>query len=393
MPQNPFRTPSGSLLDRSQSDPAANSTTSKINFNWKKESSLSKELTCYMTGKSTDVIPKKRNKEPDIIVALLKSLKEITIYEPNLHRTETEDRKGLEVVLLLGAAAIRDIYFGQMKQVFNVAEPVRRASGDRRGSAGQLAPVNYAAISQLRPLPMNSSAAISSAAMGTGAPPNDLQQHSLLRAQQTPYLQRQENAHLNSISPPEIDPRTQWDINSETSRLKSEAEAEEREQRRLEAIRRQDREISDEEETRRLRKMVEAEAKDARHKQKQYIEKETQRLRKEYGVVTTASFSRPSQSLQSAISQGPYPIRPRSAQSYHNQPPLHQQQWPRESQRQVLSNGLYVQPPTANLHDSTSLLLSGMPSASQQPHKKVRWDMQCGNTGRSRLSKKMSSVW
>jgi len=392
MPQNPFRSPSGSLLDRSQNDPAASGTTSKINFKWKKESSLSKELTCYMTGKSTDVIPKKRNKEPDITVALLKSLKEITIYEPNLYRIETEDRKGLEVVLLLGAAAIRDIYFRPPKLVFNMSEPVRRASRDRRGSGGDPVLVQASAIPQPPPQPTTSLPSISTAAMVNVAPANNVHQQSLSKPQQNPTLQWQENMYMGSTPSPTTDANIQWKIDAETTRLKAEAEAEERDRRRVEEFRRRDRGRADELETRRLQKMVEAEAKEARHKQRQ-IETETQRLRKVYGDGPTAGPSRPSQSLSCPISQAPVPTRPRSAQSYHNQPPLPQLQWPREPQTQLMSNGTYIQTPSFNPHASTLSLLSGVPSASGQWRKKVRWDMQCGNNSRSRLSKKMSSVW
>ncbi|TKA39318.1 hypothetical protein B0A49_13290, partial [Cryomyces minteri] len=55
MPQSTFRTPSASTLDRSQSDPVVAATTPRVNFVWKKESKLSKDLTCFLTGKSTDL--------------------------------------------------------------------------------------------------------------------------------------------------------------------------------------------------------------------------------------------------------------------------------------------------------------------------------------------------
>ena len=51
-----------------------------------------------MTGKSTDTNKKKGGKEPDIIVALLTSYRDLTIYESNLYRVKMED---LSTCLLL----------------------------------------------------------------------------------------------------------------------------------------------------------------------------------------------------------------------------------------------------------------------------------------------------
>ena len=112
MPQQTFRQPSVSSIDRAQNDPAALEVTPKIGFKWKKDSKLSKDLACFLSHKSTNPDgSKKKNKEPDITVAIFKSLKEITLYEPNLQRVEMEDMKGMEVVFLLGAVAIRYVYF------------------------------------------------------------------------------------------------------------------------------------------------------------------------------------------------------------------------------------------------------------------------------------------
>lgn len=55
IPQSTFRAPSLSALDRAQHDPVADATVPKINFSWK-QSKLSKDLTCYVTGKSTDLL-------------------------------------------------------------------------------------------------------------------------------------------------------------------------------------------------------------------------------------------------------------------------------------------------------------------------------------------------
>ncbi|RWA13872.1 hypothetical protein EKO27_g1253 [Xylaria grammica] len=128
IPQQTFRMPSASQIDRQQNDPIANSLTPKILFRWKRESKFSKfSMTCYMIGRS---VGGKKSKEPDITIALYKHGREraVTIYEPNLQRVEVEDRKGLEIVLLLGAEVIREIYLTASRDLFNLsgAPPSRR---------------------------------------------------------------------------------------------------------------------------------------------------------------------------------------------------------------------------------------------------------------------------
>ncbi|CAG8892410.1 unnamed protein product [Penicillium egyptiacum] len=121
MPQKTFRVPSASALDQTQIDPSLADVTPKLRFSWRKDGKLSKDLTCLLHGK-TSTIPDTRTKsrEPDITVALFQGLKELTLYEPNLYRVEMEDFKGLEVVLLLAAVAIRDIFFGPAKEAFHI---------------------------------------------------------------------------------------------------------------------------------------------------------------------------------------------------------------------------------------------------------------------------------
>ncbi|RAK97679.1 uncharacterized protein BO80DRAFT_427953 [Aspergillus ibericus CBS 121593] len=129
MPQHSFRQPSASTLDRTQTDPAMADTTPKLRFTWRKDSKLSKDLTCYLSGKTTTLPESKtKSKEPDITVSIFKSLRELTLYEPNLYRVEMEDFKGLEVVLLLGAITIRDVYFASMKDAFHVTKPAHMSS-------------------------------------------------------------------------------------------------------------------------------------------------------------------------------------------------------------------------------------------------------------------------
>jgi hypothetical protein len=121
MPQRTFRMPSTSTLDRTQSDPAAADITPKLRFSWRKDGKLSKDLSCLLHGKSSTITDTRtKTREPDITVALFQGLRELTLYEPNLYRVEMEDFKGLEVVLLLAAVAIRDIFFGLAKEAFHI---------------------------------------------------------------------------------------------------------------------------------------------------------------------------------------------------------------------------------------------------------------------------------
>ncbi|KAL1966932.1 hypothetical protein VTN77DRAFT_3676 [Rasamsonia byssochlamydoides] len=225
MPQRSFRQPSNSTLDRTQTDPAASDITPKLKFVWRKDGTLSKDFACYLSGKTTAPDGRKKNKEPDITISIFKGFKEFTLYEPNLYRVEMEDFKGLEVVLMLGAVVIRDVFFGSLKEAFHVSDPPRVVS----------APVNANGVA-------------------TASKP---------QKPQVTIPQRETR--------PAVDPRTQWEIDAEYARLKQQQEAEERERKRRE-----------QEAERKTRKLLEAEERAARKKQAE-IDKETERLKKIYG--------------------------------------------------------------------------------------------------------------
>lgn len=247
MPQSTFRTPSASNLDRGQSDPASLAITPRITFVWRKESKLGKDLTCFMTGRSTDATDKKKSrKDPDIAIALWRSLRELTLYEPNLDRIDMEDPKGLEVVLLLTSVVIKDVYFGSKEHV-NETFNVSSVPADRKSSSSVVG-----RTSLTNPAPIHPST-------------NSLHPVSSTPGQAPP--------------PPPADPRSQWELEAETARLRAVAEAEAKEVRR----RRKEKEKEDEMERRRLQKMVDDEAREARRRQAE-IDKETERLRKMYGV-------------------------------------------------------------------------------------------------------------
>nr|OQO02738.1 hypothetical protein B0A51_18765 [Rachicladosporium sp. CCFEE 5018] len=260
MPETSFRAPSASMLDRSQSDPATLPVTAKINFSWRKESKLGKDLTCFMTGKSTDTEKKKSRRDPDIAIALWRSLRELTIYEPNLSRVDIEDPKGLEVVLLLSAVVIKDLYFSSrdhMAELFNVTSaPLRKLSaGGRRVSNPAQTPL------------LNGS-------------PNPLISHP--PPPQAPHrtsFQQQRPQHEFPAPPPMPDPRAAWQLEAETARLRAQAEAESR----AAAQERRSREKADEAAAKALQKQMENEDREAKRKQAE-VNRETERLRKKYGV-------------------------------------------------------------------------------------------------------------
>jgi hypothetical protein len=237
MPQNTFRMPSASALDRSQSDPAASDTTPKIAFKWKRDGKLSKDITCTLSGKSTEG---RKNKEPDITVAMFKSGKNLTIYEPNMHRVDVEDVKGLEVVFLLSAAVIKDIYFNANREMFNISSP-NMTTNPRRKNSG---PVITGKSSASPPI-------MSGAAAGALSP------HQNVPPSQRPQQQQQSIAPTNA--------RSQWAIDAETARLKALVEAEEKERARAER-----------EEEKRIKKMLEQEEKE-RKKRDAEVAKETER--------------------------------------------------------------------------------------------------------------------
>ncbi|EXJ86330.1 hypothetical protein A1O3_03281 [Capronia epimyces CBS 606.96] len=239
MPQQTFRTPSSSALDRGQHDPAASEITPKIGFKWKKDSKFSKDLACFLSGKSTAVEGSKtRNKEPDITVSIFKGLKEITLYEPNMQRVDIEDLKGLEVVLLLGAVVIRDVYFGSLKETFNISSAGKKPSST--------SPVQPAVPLRPDTLPQSIS-------------PNKVGGLVVQSAGRDPRV-------------PPTDPRSQWEIDVETARLRRQAAEEERARLRRE-----------EEEERLTKRLLEQEENEQRRRRQAEIEQETARLQQLYG--------------------------------------------------------------------------------------------------------------
>jgi hypothetical protein len=227
VPERSFKLPSSSQIDR-DTTPAISELAPKVVFRWKRDGRLSKDMTCYMSGRS---VGGKKSKEPDITVALFRSGKTesaLTIYEPNMARVEVEDRKGLEVALILSAEVVRDLHLVPRQDPFNIS--------------GGPSPSKTSKPQQAMPTPAPS--AMASGALGLGIVPGP--------------------ATAPAPAPVHID--------AETKRVQTMLDQEERE-----------RERRDSEEQKRIRQMLEQEEKEQRRREAQ-VEQETERLRRQYGV-------------------------------------------------------------------------------------------------------------
>ena len=339
MPQQSFRQPSTSSLDRTKSDPTASEITPKLGFKWKRDGKLSKDFVCSLSGKSTNPDGSKRkSKEPDITVAIFKHFKEITIYQPNLSRVEMEDLKGLEVVLILGAIVIREVYNSNMRDTFNITDTPPSASIKPPTIANQESVHNHRQSTQPNPLP----------------PPRK---------------------SSSDPRPPPTDPRSQWELDVETARLRKQVEHEERHKRRAEAA-----------ETKRVKKMLEEEDRRRQERQKE-VDRETERLRRVYGQQGYPA-PRPSHG-QAVTAYPPAPVqRPHSTSSTayiaHNlRPPQGQ--------------GPYLQPYGPGTASSSGFFGGGLapprPQRPVAPKKSSFWHVGKREEPSSRLSKQRSTVF
>ncbi|AEO68788.1 uncharacterized protein THITE_2118428 [Thermothielavioides terrestris NRRL 8126] len=254
LPIQTFPAPTASELDREQqnSSPAAPELIPRIMFRWKKDGLLSKDMTCYMSGKRLGA---RKSKEPDITVALFKAAREsvLTVYQPNLHRVELEDRKGLELVLLLSSEVIRDLWLSPKPDLFNVQGGAGTAvSGNKRKNSRPLASSAAAAV----PASM-------SGALGNAPPPQPAAPSAVAPTAKT------------DITSPPSNP----EIDAETRRLQAMVEQEEREREKAE----REREKAERAEQKRIKRMIEEEEKERRRRAAE-VAKETERLRKVYGV-------------------------------------------------------------------------------------------------------------
>ncbi|KAH7308053.1 hypothetical protein B0I35DRAFT_483343 [Stachybotrys elegans] len=305
IPVRTFKQPSSSRIDRDASEPTVPELVPKMVFRWKRDGRLNKDMTCYLTGRE---VGGNKSKEPDITVALFHNGKHetsVTIYEPNMARVGVEDMKGLEVVLLLSAEVIRDLYLSPQPDPFNTGATATASSSRPRKNS--------------RP---------------SKSPPGGATMSGALNARpKTPAAE----------PPAERQPRPaqrQQEIDAETKRLKKMVEEEER----------QERERRDKEEQQRIKRMLEEEERQ-RQKREADIEAETERLRREYGVQAPSSPPLPprrdgnggrfSPPTGPPPQQPPRPTRPQSAgpsQMQWQRPPP-QQPTQQSTQQQSQQNG------------------------------------------------------
>ncbi|KXJ94482.1 hypothetical protein Micbo1qcDRAFT_159655 [Microdochium bolleyi] len=203
-----------------------------------------------MTGRS---VQGRKSKEPDITVAMFKCGREqsVTIYEPNLQRVEVEDRKGLEVVLLLGAEVIREIYLFPNRDSFNITGKAPAVVSKRKNSRP---------ISPAQAVPVASPGASGGYAM-SGAVVSDV-----------PPKTGSPLAHPPAMSSNNVSTRPDPQVEAETKRLQAMVEQEKKE-----------REKKDREEQKRIKKLLEEEEKERKRRDAE-VAKETERLKKLYGT-------------------------------------------------------------------------------------------------------------
>lgn len=306
IPIETFRAPSASRLDRQQiPDSTASSSaaagdagvnvTPKNAFRWKRDGRLgNKDMTCYMTGQTVGL---QRSKEPDITVALFKHGRDpaVTIYEPNLQRVDVQDRKGLDLVLLLSAQVIRDLYLVPRSDPFNMEGGAAAAGGGGRRKnsrpAGATVPV---------PVPVANLALGSNS--GPGARPQSTYNEPPTMTSAIPSgpggpvggpVGGAGGGRVAGSTP------SAAAIDAETKRLQVMLEREEKERVKRER-----------EEEKRIKRMLEAEEKEQRLRDAE-IAKETERLRKMYGTE--------GQDLPSTVPPPPGP--PRSSNTSRPVPP------------------------------------------------------------------------
>ncbi|KAH7140772.1 hypothetical protein EDB81DRAFT_798826 [Dactylonectria macrodidyma] len=237
IPERTFKMPSVSRIDQDVDAPPVSELVPKLVFRWKRDGR--KDMTCYMTGKT---VAGKNSKDPDITVAFFRGKNDsiLTIYEPNMARVEVEDRKGLEMALILSAEVIRDLWVNPRNNPFNLSGAPVSSAGRRRNTS---------------PKTTNPPAASMSGALGNQRP------SSPPRTQASPT-----QISANDTA------RRQAEIEAETERLKAMVAEEERQAREREK-----------EERKRAQKLAEREEKE-RRKREAEIEKETERLRREFGM-------------------------------------------------------------------------------------------------------------
>ncbi|KAL1911816.1 hypothetical protein Sste5344_002393 [Sporothrix stenoceras] len=381
IPIETFRAPSASRLDRQQTIPdstasasaagdAGVNVTPKNAFRWKRDGRLgNKDMTCYMTGQTVGL---QRSKEPDITVALFKHGRDpaVTIYEPNLQRVDVQDRKGLDLVLLLSAQVIRDLYLVPRSDPFNMDGGAAAAGGRRKNSRPAGAPV---------PVPVANLVPGSNAA---GARPQSTYNEPAVMTSAIPSGPGGPVGGAGGVGGGRVAGSTPSAaaIDAETKRLQVMLEREEKERVKRER-----------EEEKRIKKMLEAEEKEQRLRDAE-IAKETERLRKMYGTEgqdLPSTVPPPAGPPPSSNASRPVPPPPPPpASSYAGYPGNNGYYFPPQ-QQQYLGHPPLPPRPTSGFLSNPAASVSGFFSSSSSGNRN-RSSSAADGDERSRIQKKRS---
>lgn len=221
---------------------------------------------------------------------------EITIYQSNLKRVEVEDLKGLEVVLLLSAMAIGDIWCLPTNQMFNLNPPIRGGAGGTSRSRKNSFPLVASPPAVTVSAPTQPQ--LPTTSPQHGHPPANASFAARFQQQQ------QQQAHQRRHStPPDPDGEYARRLHEEAERQRKLAEQEQEQIRRM---------------------LAEEEARERRRREEE-VNLETERLRHMYEQERQEHMARGARNAQSqrvsSQSRPPAPPRPVSQQRPPQQRP------------------------------------------------------------------------
>ena len=307
LPQHSFPPPSQSAVDATYAPPVVE----MLRFRWRKEGGIlsRSQLRCSLVHNGD---------EPDTVLAMYAGVGdkagrgELVVYESNFRRVEMEDLKGLEMVMLVSARAINDIWFLPTAISFNAALGISNGSGTSANTG-------------------NASSASNTGIAGNAAATNGRQRG---RGMSAPLPLNPHDQHPNSFQPaaaaaaaaaepkkPAVDLQKQRLQEAEKRRLQ------EAEKRRVEAERQ--RAIEDEQAA--IRRMLAEEEARERARRQALVDAETEHLRRVY--ASEAAMPRRAsvpqgrrQQQQQQQQQQQYQQHYHHQQQQHHRPPQPQPQ-------------------------------------------------------------------
>jgi hypothetical protein len=141
MPKHSFPPPTNSQIDAGYTPPVSE----RLYFRWRKEGGVlsRSQLRCSLVSTANTPGSSSRDrkagaKEPDITLAMYEGVGdkhgrgEFVVYESNFRRVDIEDLKGLDLVMVIGARVINDIWFCPTATTFNTGSEVMVGSGSKQ---------------------------------------------------------------------------------------------------------------------------------------------------------------------------------------------------------------------------------------------------------------------